>query len=54
MELINEDQLIKLLNILRDKNVDVKIILNICKISKFSEMNTLQFNNLLYLLLFVK
>lgn len=51
MEQISEEQIIKLLDILRKKNINYKVIFNLCKVEHFYELNKVQYNLLLYLLL---
>ena len=50
MEYINEKELIKLLDILREKNISHKIVFNLCKVNHFFELTKVQYNNLLFLL----
>lgn len=54
MEYINETEIIKLIEILKDKNIDSKIILNLCKVNHFFELTKLQYNLLLYIILLAK
>ena len=54
MEHISENEVIKLIDILRDENIDSKIIFNLCKVKHFFELTKLQYNNLLYILLLAK
>lgn len=51
MELINDAELIKLLDILREKNISSKIIYNLCKVEHLYELTKIQYNLLLYLLI---
>ncbi len=50
MELICEKELIKLLDILREKNISIEVIKALCKVNKLLELDKKQYNFLLYLL----
>lgn len=49
-EYIQENELIKLLDILREKNISIKMIQNLCKVKKLLDLTMQQYNLLLYLL----
>lgn len=51
MDFLNEDELIKLLDILRSKNISADTIKNLCNVTRLSNLNKRQYNILLYLLL---
>lgn len=51
METIGENELIKLLDILRDKKIETKTILHLCKVNKLLDLSMQQYNLLLYVLL---
>ena len=50
MDYIREQELIKLLDILREKNISIKVIQELCKVNHLLDLNMKQYNNLLYLL----
>lgn len=50
MESIEEDELIKLLDLLRKKNISINVIKGLCKVNQLLDLNKKQYNYLLYLL----
>lgn len=50
MECIREQELIKLLDILREKNISIEMIQSLCKVNHLLDLNMKQYNFLLYLL----
>ena len=54
MEYISENEVLKLIDILKDKSIDHKVIFYLCKVNHFFELTKLQYNNLLYILLLAK
>lgn len=50
MESIEEDELIKLLDLLRKKNISINVIKCLCKVNQLLDLNKKQYNYLLYLL----
>lgn len=50
MEKIEEDELIKLLDILRDLNINENIIKTLCCVNRLLDLNKKQYNYLLYIL----
>lgn len=49
-EYIKEQELIKLLDVLREKNISIKVIQNLCKVRKLLDLTMQQYNLLLYLI----
>lgn len=50
-ERIEEEELIKLLDILREKSISSKVIFTLCKVEKLLDLTKKQYNFLLYLIL---
>lgn len=50
MEKIEENELIKLLDILRSLNIDEKVIKALCHVNRLLDLSKVQYNYLLYIL----
>lgn len=50
MDYIRESELIKLLDILRENNISIQEVLNLCKINNLLDLNMQQYNILLHLI----
>ena len=50
MNYIGEKELIKLLDILREKGISIDIITTLCKVNHLLDINMKQYNYLLYIL----
>ena len=50
MEYIGEQELIKLIDILRNRKISIETIQELCKVNHLLDLNMKQYNLLLYLL----